>query len=769
MMDPDFNFNFAERFLNRKFLIRVLTVIAIIFIVFPLSLRIILPIFNRILGAPDLKILEDYHPIGSIEIYDYEDNFVGVLQGQEDRQVVKLNQISDYAKQAVLAAEDSDFYHHSGFSLTSIMRAMAANLKAGRVVQGGSTISQQMVKNLFIKEDERYKRTIFRKVLELLIAFEVEAKYPKDKILEIYLNQVYFGNLAYGIERAAQRYFSKPSSRLNIQESAFLAGLLTAPSYLAKNTDKAIERQHYVLKKMFENGYINKQEYDKAMKTKLEFRYSKGNLSLYPYYFSYVEQELTKRYNRSDLKSLGLKVYTGLDPVAQGLAEETLDLGIKNAASGINQGAIITLDVTTGEIRAVVGGVGDYWRHQFNRAINPHTIGSAIKPFVYLTAFMQGIIDPSTIIDDTPLSIRDDGSPGGYWVPQNFDDEYHGPITAKAALVFSRNVPAVRVALKAGVKNVIETAREAGIRSPMINVPSFALGAMAFSPLEVANAYSTIARGGTYIEPILIRKITDRKGNVLEVNTPSPKGRLPEIHVAQLVGILEDVVNFGTGALAKLPDRAVAGKTGTADGSRDIWFVGFTTDYVTAVWCGNERNLEVGSRYATGGSTPAWVWKEYMSKYYELRPKPPRPFSYNVDYKLLAIDPLTGLLATEYTPNPVYKRFAPGTEPKESAPVPEVDEIKSREKPREITVGQPSSNEDRRLRTAAEIKEKSENAPKPMPKLDVQPRPKQFKILNTTNDTEETINDRQETQTTPTAKPKIPEGLNSETRANIGG
>jgi membrane peptidoglycan carboxypeptidase len=242
------------------------------------------------------------------------------------------------------------------------------------------------------------------------------------------------------------------------------------------------------------------------------------------------------------------------------------------------------------------------------------------------------------------------------------------------------------------------------------------------------------------------------------------------MHVAQLVGILEDVVNFGTGALAKLPDRAVAGKTGTADGSRDIWFVGFTTDYVTAVWCGNERNLEVGSRYATGGSTPAWVWKEYMSKYYELRPKPPRPFSFNVDYKLLAIDPLTGLLATEYTPNPVYKRFAPGTEPKESSPVPEVDEIGAREKPREITVGEASSNEDRRLRSAAEIKQKSEKTPKPMPKLDVQPKPKQFKILSTTDDTtEETINERQETQITPTAKPKIPEGGYPETRTNIGG
>lgn len=755
-MDPEFDFNFSERFLNRQFLTKALIVIAVIFIALPLSMRIVLPIFNRIVGAPDLSILEDYHPIGSIEIYDYEDNFVGVLQGKEDRQVVKLSQISDYAKQAVLAAEDSDFYHHNGFSLSSILRALVANIKAGRVVQGGSTISQQMVKNLFIKEDERYKRTIFRKVMELLIAFEVEAKYPKDKILEIYLNQVYFGNLAYGIERAAQRYFSKPAARLNIDESAFLAGLLTAPSYLAKNKDKAIERQHYVLRKMFENGYISKEEYDKALKNKLQFRYSQGNLSLFPYYFSYVEQELTKRFSRNDLKSMGLKVYTGLDPTAQRLAEENLELGVRNAASGINQGALVSIDLATGEVRALVGGVGDFWRYQYNRATNPHTIGSAIKPFVYLTAFINGVIDPSSIIEDTELVIKDLGSPGGVWIPQNFDDEYHGPITAKAALVFSRNVPAVKVAMKTGIKNIIETAKLAGIRSPMEPHLSFALGAMAFSPLEVANAYSTIARGGTYIEPILIRKITDRKGKVLEVNTAAPKGRLPEIHVAQLVSILEDVVNYGTGALAKLPDRVAAGKTGTADGSRDIWFVGFTTDYVTAVWCGNESNREVGSRYATGGSTPAWVWREYMTKLYELKPKPPRGFSYNVDYKLLAIDPLTGLLANDYTPNPVYKRFAPGTEPTETAPVPEVDKIKARAKDKFSETNKQLSDEDKRLRSASDMKQKEErmqNVPKISSKLNIKPKPRRFKILSTADvgaEDNENNNETQQQETTTT-------------------
>ncbi len=712
-------------------LIKILTMVLVgillfFFIVVPLVVRGALPVVNRIVGMPDLSILDDYHPIGSIEVYDYQDKFVGVLQGKEDRQVVKLNQISPYAIQAVLAAEDSEFYKHGGFSLSSTARAMMSNMKAGRVVQGGSTITQQMVKNLFINEDERYKRTISRKVVELLISLEVESRYPKDKILEVYLNQVYFGNLAYGIERASQRYFSKPSSQLNIEEAAYLASLLTAPSQLSKDLKAAMQRQKYVLSKMLENGYISKKEYEKASKAKLNFRYTKGNFALFPYYFSYVEQLLAKRFNRNELQTIGLKIYTGLDPKAQVLAEQMLEEGIKSAASGINQGALVSIDIGTGQVRALVGGVGNFWEHQYNRAVNVHTIGSAFKPFVYLTAFMKGVVDPSTVIEDEEIRIPDSSLPSGYWIPQNFDEEFHGPITVKAAIVYSRNIPAVKVAMKTGIPNIIDTAKLAGIKTEMQPLLSLALGAQAFTPLEVADAYSTLARGGVHIEPIIIRKIVDTKGKVLEDNKAVTKNSLPERYVDQLVNILQDVVEYGTGAMAKIPNRPAAGKTGTADGSRDTWFIGFTTDYVTAVWCGNEKNREVGSSYATGGATPAWVWREFMTKYYEARPKPAKGFSFSEEYKLVAIDPLTGLLANEYTPNPVYKRFKPGTEPKDAAPVPEADKIKTRDKNdnKFYDLEKNVSKEDRDLKEASQLKnpESASQAATPTPK------PKVFKI-----------------------------------------
>lgn len=696
-----------------------LIVIAIFLVLLPqlsfLAFQKTVPVINRVIGMPDLNILEDYRPIGSIEVYDYDDNFVGVLQGKEDRQVVKLDDISDYVKQAVLAIEDTNFYHHSGVSFIGLIRATLTNLVAGRIVQGGSTITQQMVKNLFIKQDERYKRSFLRKIRELFIAVEVEQRYDKDKILEIYLNQVYFGNRAYGIERAAQRYFSKSASQLNLNESSYLAGLLTAPTYLSENLEEAQKRQNKVLNRMKKNGYITKQEYKEVKESKLAFKKSQGNFSKFPYYFSYIEEQLKKRYTRNELRQMGLKVYTGLDPVAQQVAKRVLQLGVKNAAYGINQGAMVVLDVETSEIRALVGGVGDFWKYQYNRATHVHALGSAIKPFIYLTAFMQGVIAPDSIIQDEPFEVEDISAEDKVWAPKNFDEEFHGPITAKAALIFSRNIPAIKVAMRAGLKNVVKTAKLAGIKSNLEPLLSLALGAQGFTPVEVASAYSTLARGGAQIDPILIRKIEDSTGRVLEINRPIPKQALPEKDVAVIVDIMQDVVNYGTGALAKIPGRTIAGKTGTADGGRDIWFSAFTPDFVATVWAGNEKNREVLSRYATGGGTPAWVWKEFATNYYKLKPRPPKPFSFTKNYTTVLIDPLTGLLATKYTPNPVKKRFIPGTEPTRFAPTPDADKI---EKRRERKDGIPFlgrkrlSEEDRKIRKIREYEKEEEELEK---------------------------------------------------------
>jgi len=722
--------------LERKQVIGIIWLSILALILFPFVFRGSLSVLNRVIGAPDLEILEDYQPIGSIEIYDYEGNFVGVLQGKEDRQVVKLNQISDYLKQSLLAAEDNDFYHHSGFSLSGFFRALTKNIMAGRVVQGGSTLTQQMVKNLFINEDDRYKRTITRKIRELLIAIEVEDKYDKDKILEIYLNQVYFGNRAYGIERAAQRYFSKPASKLNLVESSYMAALLTAPSYLSTHLDKAKERQKYVLERMLKHGYISEEEYKEAQKTELVFNKSAGNLSKFPYYFSLVENELRQRFTPTEMRNMGLKIYTGMDPVAQRLAKQALNTGVKNAPNGINQGALVSIDVESGEVRALIGGVGNFWEFQYNRATNPHTLGSGIKPFVYLTAFRRGTVDPNSIIKDEKLVLKDISAEDGTWIPKNFDHEYHGPITVRAALTFSRNIPAIKIAMKTGIRHIMETARLAGIQSPMQPLLSLALGAQAFTPLEVATAYSTLARGGVHMDAILIKKITDSKGRVLEINRAVPKTALPERYVAQVVDIMKDVVRYGTGALANIPGRIIAGKTGTADGSRDIWFTGFMPELVTTVWAGNENNKEVMSKYATGGGSPAWIWREYNRNYLKEKPRPVRNFSFSQDHITVMIDPLTNLLATEYTPNPVAKRFRPGTEPTRYAPIPETEDIKKsralNKKRKQVskTGKKKLSEEDEKLRLIRERRSEARKQAKRKrnKRIQIIPQPKSFKI-----------------------------------------
>lgn len=627
---------------------------------------LVIPSLNDYFGLPSLENVTDYEPISSIELYDYRDNFVGFLQGVEDRQVVPLSEISPYLKRAVLAIEDKDFYEHAGIDPPAIIRAFFVNLQAGRIVEGGSTITQQLVKNLLIPENER-GRTFSRKIKELLLALELEKKVNKDKILELYLNQVFWGSRAYGAQRAAQKYFNKSANTLTLAESAYLAGLLKAPSQLSMEKDAAIKRKNLVLKQMREFGYISKKQYESAIKEKLYFNSSPGQFELYPYYFSYVLEELKKRFDVQKLRAKGYRVFTGLDPDAQRKAERILNEEIKNAPYGVTQYGLASVDVRTGQIRVIVGGVGDYWKHQWNRATNPHTIGSAFKPFVYLTAFEAGILDPNTKIKDSKVEIPDGDM---VWTPKNFDGEYLGNITVREALVKSRNLPAVKVARQVGIENVIKIAKACGIESELLPNLSVALGSCAISPLEAASSYATFARGGIYIKPILIRRIEDPKKRIVEKNDPVPIRAASQDAVSILVSILQDVVKRGTGTLAKLDDRPVGGKTGTSDKSRDVWFIGFTPDLSTAIWGGNDHFKPIHGKGVTGGAIVARVWKKYYQAYYEDNDLPPGSFLAEATMKELLVDPLTGLLATPYTPHPVKKRFFPGTEPTDFAPIP---------------------------------------------------------------------------------------------------
>jgi 1A family penicillin-binding protein len=573
---------------------------------------------------PDIATLEHYDPIQAIQIFDRYDHLVCLVEGDENRQMVPLGEIAIVMQRSMLAAEDHHFFEHHGINVMSIMRAIMANVQAGHVVEGGSTITQQLVKNLFFAESGR---TYNRKLKEALLAFAIEQRYSKAKILELYLNQIYFGSNAYGIERAAARYFNKSALKLNLAEAAFLAGLVKAPSELGNpnNRAQAIARQHEILDKMVEYGYVTKNQKAAALKTKLVFRNGANPFSHYPYYISYVLQVLHEKYSENELRKQGLKIYTNLDPKVETIAENTLSEAIKHTPKGVSQAALVSISVADGAVLALVGGVGDFWKNQFNRATNPHTVGSSFKPFVYLTAFLEGLATPDTTIDDSPLVVHQGWGLPDY-IPKNFDHKFYGRITVRKALALSRNIPALRMAQKVGINNVVETARQAGVRSKLDPNLSLALGSSAVSPLDMAGAYSTFARNGVVIKPSVIRRIESNKGQVLEISN-EPKTRVfPPEPVAELIDVLQDVVKYGTGTQAKLADRPVAGKTGTADEGKDIWFIGFTPDLVTAVWGGNDENLPISGHNVTGGVVMAKIWQQYAQAYYKTFPTPPGSF-----------------------------------------------------------------------------------------------------------------------------------------------
>jgi penicillin-binding protein 1A len=581
-------------------------------------------VYQQLKDMPDISVLEKYEPIEAIQIYDKNDRLVCTVEGDEDRRVVPLSQISTQMQQAMLAAEDHHFYEHHGINPMSIVRAFFTNLQAGRVVEGGSTITQQLVKNLFFEDKGR---TFDRKIKEAFMSYEVEQRYTKDRILEMYLNQVYFGNGGYGIERAGQRYFGRSAANLDLAQAAFLAGLVKAPSELGNpdNREAALTRQTEILGRMVEFGYITQDQAMKAAKEKLVFKKTINPLQKYPYYVSFVLEQLRGRFSEAEMRRQGLRVYTNLDPAVQQLAEKTLNDDIKKAPKGVSQSALVCISVKDGAVLALVGGVGDFWKNQFNRATNPHTAGSSFKPFVYLTAFLKNIFRPDSYIDDTPITIRQGwGLPD--WTPKNFDHRFMGHITIRRALSQSRNVPAVKVGKAVGIDNVVETARLAGITTRLDPNLSLALGSSAVTPLDMAGAYSTFARGGIAIKPQVLRRIENNRGQIIEAFEPKVDKVFDSDAVARLVDVMQDVVRAGTGTAARLPDRPVAGKTGTADQGKDIWFCGFTPDTVCTLWGGNDENLPIPGHNVTGGAVMAKIWKDFMTAYYDMRPAPPGAF-----------------------------------------------------------------------------------------------------------------------------------------------
>jgi len=530
---------------------------------------------------------------------------VGDIHGK----TVTLREVPLALQQALIAVEDRRFYEHLGVDPRGLARAMLANLRAGRIVQGGSTLTQQLAKNLFLTAD----RTIRRKVQELLLALWLERKFSKDQILTLYLNRVYFGAGNYGVDAAAQRFFGKSVGELSLYESALLAGLLKAPSRYnpARNAGSADRRTELVLGAMVDAGYISSVQAEQALEEKSASRVLEVGQARY-----FTDWILTQIADYVGQTSRDLIVITTLDPRLQKIAKNEL-VGLLDGPGkerSVTQGAFVAL-TPDGAVRAMVGG-RDYGESQFNRAVQAlRQPGSAFKPFIYLTAFENGMA-PDDRFEDAPVEI--DG-----WKPRNYDDKYLGQVTLREAFARSLNSVAVRVLQKVGAEEVTITARRLGITSPLDLAPSIALGTSEVTLLELTGAYAVFANRGSGVWPHGIEQIREASGRVLyRRGGDGPAQVIEPKAVDQMASLMSAVVEWGTGKAAK-QKRPAAGKTGTSQDFRDAWFVGYTAELVAGAWFGNDD--ETPMQKVGGGSLPARLWGRVMKRALAGKPAKPLP------------------------------------------------------------------------------------------------------------------------------------------------
>lgn len=554
----------------------------------------------------DVGQLENYAPVESTEILDAQGHLLYKLYGEENRKVIRLDHIPEQVQQAVISSEDSRFYEHTGVDPVGMLRALRFNVNKQSTMQGGSTITQQIVKNLFLTPE----RTVQRKLAEMWLAMEIEKHYSKSQILELYLNQVYWGHNAYGIEAASQTYFGKSATRLSLAEGALLAGILSGPELYSpyRHPEAAKKRQELTLNRMAEVGFISSADATQAARVKLRYPGIHAGAMKYPYFTSYVLAVLKQNYGESLAFKQGLRVYTTLNADLQTHAERMVAEHVRrHQASRVGQAALVTVENQTGFVRAIVGGTG-YQYSQFNRAWQAQRQpGSAFKPFVYATAFARGF-QPGHVMVDEPIQYRF----GSYvWRPRNYGGGHSGAMSLQSALEHSNNIIAVKLGERVGNGNVIDTAHRLGIRSPLRNVLSLALGPNEVTPLEMASAYSSIAREGTYLEPTPILRIEDRFGNTLEDNRSRQAEPVYSAEACStLIQVMRGVIDRGTAYEARI-GRPAGGKTGTTSDHKDAWFVGFTPQLTTAVWIGNDKPVAMYG-YATGGHLSAPLWAQFM-------------------------------------------------------------------------------------------------------------------------------------------------------------
>lgn len=554
----------------------------------------------------------------------YADN--GELLSQlGDRRMVQLSQVSKYFQQAIVAVEDASFYKHHGWNKRGLLRALLTDIRHMRIVEGGSSITQQVAKNLFFSFDQNFSR----KFSEMILALQLERQFSKDDILQAYVNQICFGPGIYGIEMAAQSYFAKHADELNLAEAAFLANVPRSPANYRpyENYELVKRRQEIVLRRMEAVGFISPEQKEAALTQPLNLRRLNLNYGQANYFLSYVRSLTEEKFGRDVVNHGDLKVYTTLDPRLQALANDAIarKMDDLDKAFGLPkyddaplqerknypQAALVAIEPRTGDVKALVGG-RDFRISEFNRVIQSNRLpGSSFKPIVYLTAIDQGNYTPATVIVDEPVHY---GGGREKYEPKNFDLRYEGPMVLKYALMKSRNVPAVKTLADIGPENAIKTARKLGISSTLEPDLSLALGSYGVSPLEMASAYSVFANEGVHFTPRIIRRIDGPDGRILENFSPDSHREFDEQSIYLLVNMMEGVFEDGTARAARSWGfrRPAAGKTGTTNDYRDAWFVGFTPQLVVAVWVGFDDNRVMRDQNRVGitggrGALPIWV------------------------------------------------------------------------------------------------------------------------------------------------------------------
>jgi penicillin-binding protein 1A len=640
-------------------------------------------------ACPSVDVLDEYQPRQTSKLYAADGRFIAEL-GLERRTLLKLEQIPAVVRTAFVMTEDKRFYRHRGVDFLRIPGALAADIRKRSFAEGFSTITMQLARNIFPERLSREK-SLVRKLKEAKVARAVEAKYSKDKILELYLNQIPLGNQSFGVETAAQRYFGKSARELNLAEAATLAGLPKAPERYnpRRSPERAIQRRNTVIELMRNAHVISDADASlaKAYPMQLARKSEAGDIA--PYFVEWVRQQLEQQFGQR-LYEQGLKVYTTLDPDLQSAAERALENQLRAVESGrlgayshttfesymskasdrvgeplrgnspYLQGAFIAMDPRTGAVRALVGG-RDFDDSKFNRATQAlRQPGSTFKPIVYADAIQNGR-PPSYIIDDAPLSVPQAG--GGAWTPQNYDGKFEGPMPLRRGLYQSRNIVAIKVGMELGEQSVIDMARKFGITTPIPPYPSIHIGAADVYPLEMVAAYSAFATLGTRATPTAIVRVENSRGQVLWEPTVVRAPVMSPEESWLMVSMMKDVIQRGTaagsvGSQFRLP---AGGKTGTTNDGADVWFIGYTPDLVAGVWMGLDKPQKIKSN-AQGGVLAAPAWTAFMNEVYRRKPAPPdwpRPEGIVVRQ----IDPASGMLAGPGCAGAVSEYFIAGTDP----------------------------------------------------------------------------------------------------------